>query len=161
MGNENRSGPKGDGESGANGGSSQGFEKEVGDPSERLTRFRDLLSLDNPVFSEIAKTMSEPNFAHVFARFPDLPQDQLGFFYYSSCLMCEAAEVFNHAKKSIVKGDPIDKDKIAAELVDVLWYTYAVANLHHIQLTDAAQAKCEELIKRIRSDYYKGRSQDA
>lgn len=144
-----------------NSSSTQGEKKETGNTNERIGKFAKITSKDNPVFAEIANTMIEPNFSHVWARFDQLPDTLLGFFYYTACLQCEASEVFNHAKKAIVKGESLDKTKVGDELVDVLWYTLAVANMLEIELSDAAKRKCEELLIRIRSDYYSGANQNA
>lgn len=125
---------------------------------EMKNKFEQILNKDNPFFAEIAKTMELDNFAHVPARFNQVDPEVLFLFYYSACMMAEAGEIFDHAKKAIVKGKPLNKEEIGEELTDVGWYVEACSNVLNIPLTEAAQKKCKELIDRIDGGYYKGNS---
>lgn len=125
------------------------------------TKFERLLNRENPFFDKIAGAMEDPDFHHIAARFPETDLKLLNFFYYSACMMGEAAEIFDHAKKAIVKGRPIDYDKLGGELFDVGWYLEALSNVLNIPLDPAAEKKCAELDKRYRKGYYTGKKPDA
>ena len=60
----------------------------------------------------------------------------------------EAGEVGEVVKKEIGHGHPEDRDKIAKELGDVLWYAALLATLYDLDLGEVANANIEKLRKR-------------
>ena len=57
----------------------------------------------------------------------------------------EAGEVADHIKKHIGHGHPLDKQAIAKELGDVLWYVAAMANVLDFPLEKIAQMNIDKL----------------
>lgn len=57
----------------------------------------------------------------------------------------EAGEVSEIIKKQVGHGHPGDKDKVAKELGDVLWYVAAIATEYGLSLGDIARLNIEKL----------------
>lgn len=60
----------------------------------------------------------------------------------------EAGEVADHVKKYIGHGHPLDKEKIAKELGDVLWYLAMMSDQLGLDLSDVAEMNIKKLKKR-------------
>ena len=60
----------------------------------------------------------------------------------------EAGEVANKVKK-ILRDNKFDRDDIAKELGDVLWYMSAVCSDLNINMSDVAQANIDKLNSRL------------
>lgn len=60
----------------------------------------------------------------------------------------EAGEVCDHVKKHIGHGHPLDTEKIAAELGDVLWYVADLATQLGLSLSMIAHHNLEKLRRR-------------
>lgn len=70
----------------------------------------------------------------------------------------EAGEVADLIKKHIRHGHPLDKDKVAKELGDVLWYVAVLAHRIGWSLDGVAQANVEKLRKRYPEGFSAERS---
>ena len=60
----------------------------------------------------------------------------------------EAGEVAEHVKKHLFHGTPLDRDAVAKELGDCLWYLAALAGAIGATLDDVASANVEKLRRR-------------
>jgi len=69
----------------------------------------------------------------------------------------EAGEVADHIKKHIGHGHPLDRQAVAKELGDVLWYVAAMADLLGTPLEQIAQMNLDKL----RARYPEGFSYEA
>lgn len=57
----------------------------------------------------------------------------------------EAGEVSELIKKQVGHGHPADRDKVAKELGDVLWYVAAIATEYGLSLGEVARLNIEKL----------------
>lgn len=60
----------------------------------------------------------------------------------------EAGEVAEHVKKHLFHGAPLDRDAVAKELGDVLWYVAALAGALDLSLGDVGARNVEKLRRR-------------
>ena len=60
----------------------------------------------------------------------------------------ESGELADHVKKYIGHGHPFDRDYVAKELGDILWYVANLADVLGIPLDDIGTANIEKLIAR-------------
>lgn len=67
----------------------------------------------------------------------------------------EAGEVCDYLKKVLFHGHEMDKDILAKELGDVLWYVATLANTVDISLEDIAIKNIEKLQKRYPQGFSK------
>lgn len=70
----------------------------------------------------------------------------------------EAGEVAELVKKAVFHGHHIDKDEVAKELGDVLWYLSQLARLAGLELNDIAQRNIEKLKRRYPEGFSTERS---
>lgn len=78
--------------------------------------------------------------------------------YLTIKLCSEAGEVADLVGKKL-RGDPDRQDikeKLIAELGDVLWYLARLADVHGVTLAQVAEANLEKLLKRQREGKLKG-----
>lgn len=57
----------------------------------------------------------------------------------------EAGEVLAHIRKHLYQGKPLDREKLAEELGDVLWCVAAVGSANQLQLSDLAARNLAKL----------------
>jgi len=57
----------------------------------------------------------------------------------------EAGEVADYLKKVLCHGHRLDKERLAKELGDVLWYVASVAEDHGLHLSEIARFNIEKL----------------
>jgi NTP pyrophosphatase (non-canonical NTP hydrolase) len=69
----------------------------------------------------------------------------------------EAGEAADIVKKTVFHGHPLDRDKLAKEVGDVLWYVAEMASALGMPLSEIAAANLEKLRRR----YPEGFSTDA
>lgn len=72
--------------------------------------------------------------------------------------LSEAGECQNKLKKYLYHGHPMDKDSIAEELGDIMWYVAAIATTLHLDLDEVARANIEKLKKRYPDGFSEERS---
>jgi NTP pyrophosphatase (non-canonical NTP hydrolase) len=60
----------------------------------------------------------------------------------------EAGEVIDHLKKHVGHDHELDREKVAKELGDVLWYVAAIATSLGLELDQVVAANVEKLRKR-------------
>lgn len=60
----------------------------------------------------------------------------------------EAGEVAEHVKKHLFHGAPLDRDAVAKELGDCLWYLAALAGAVGVSLGDVAATNIDKLRRR-------------
>ena len=70
----------------------------------------------------------------------------------------EAGEVAEHVKKHLFHGTPLDRDAVAKELGDCLWYLAALAGAIGATLDDVASANVEKLRRRYPEGFSEERS---
>ncbi len=91
------------------------------------------------------------------AREKDAPQE---FIHLVLGLVGEAGEIAEKVKKLVRDQDGdtarLDRDDIAAELGDVLWYAAVLANFLDISLNDIAQRNIDKLADRQRRELLGG-----
>jgi NTP pyrophosphatase (non-canonical NTP hydrolase) len=75
-------------------------------------------------------------------------------------LVGEAAEATEMVKKHIGHGHALDKEKLTAELGDVMWYVADLCTLLGIDMSDVATANIEKLKKRYPEGFSPERSQN-
>lgn len=73
---------------------------------------------------------------------------ELAILNYALGLAGEAGEVTELIKKDWFHGRTIDRDLLAAELGDVLWYVAALARRHGLDLDAIARGNIEKLMAR-------------
>lgn len=79
----------------------------------------------------------------------------------SGCgLTGEAGEVADYLKKVYGHGHQLDKDKLALELGDVLWYVADLASKHGLDLETIADKNIEKLKKRYPDGFSKEASKN-
>jgi len=83
----------------------------------------------------------------------DLARDALG-------VAGEAGEVADLIKKVIGHGHPLDKEKFAKELGDVLWYVAVLAHRLNYTLEEVAAQNVEKLRKRYPEGFSEERSKN-
>ncbi|MEM3781636.1 MAG: nucleoside triphosphate pyrophosphohydrolase family protein [Candidatus Micrarchaeaceae archaeon] len=71
-----------------------------------------------------------------------------GVYYAAIGLAGEVGELLNKIKKIARDNAPVDKDAIAGELGDILWYVSQVATEFGIGLNDVAKKNLEKLSDR-------------
>jgi NTP pyrophosphatase (non-canonical NTP hydrolase) len=71
-------------------------------------------------------------------------------------LVGEAGEIANKIKKTLRGDKPIDRDMLADEIGDVLWYLAALANDLDLSLDDIARRNVEKLSDRKARGVIKG-----
>ncbi|MEM3211771.1 MAG: nucleoside triphosphate pyrophosphohydrolase family protein [Candidatus Micrarchaeaceae archaeon] len=77
------------------------------------------------------------------------PKQLTGGVYYAAIgLAGEVGELLNKIKKIARDNAPIDKDAIAGELGDVLWYVSQMATELGIEMDDVAKHNLEKLSDR-------------
>ncbi|MEM3482785.1 MAG: nucleoside triphosphate pyrophosphohydrolase family protein, partial [Candidatus Micrarchaeaceae archaeon] len=77
------------------------------------------------------------------------PKQLTGGVYYAAIgLAGEVGELLNKIKKIARDNAPIDKDAIAGELGDVLWYVSQMATELGIEMDDVANHNLEKLSDR-------------
>jgi len=69
---------------------------------------------------------------------------------YALGLLGEVGEVSEPIKKFVQYRRPLDRDTLAKELGDVLWYVSALATLLGVSLADIAQGNLDKLEQRKR-----------
>jgi NTP pyrophosphatase (non-canonical NTP hydrolase) len=57
----------------------------------------------------------------------------------------EAGEVLAHVRKHLYQGRPLDREKLAEELGDVLWCVAAVATVSGLELSSVARRNQKKL----------------
>lgn len=77
----------------------------------------------------------------------DLTKDEL-LVNCALGLAGEAGEVIDHIKKHLYQGHDLDKDKIAEELGDLMWYIAVMAISIDYALGDIANNNIDKLLKR-------------
>ena len=70
----------------------------------------------------------------------------------------EAGEVAEHIKKGVFHQHGVDRDKLAKEIGDVLWYAAAICTKIGIDLGDVMQANIDKLKLRYPAGYSSGDS---
>lgn len=60
----------------------------------------------------------------------------------------EAGEVLAHVRKHLYQGRPLDREKLAEELGDLLWCVAATATASGLKLEDIAASNREKLARR-------------
>lgn len=60
----------------------------------------------------------------------------------------ETGELIDAYKKAVFHGHDIDKDYVAKELGDIMWYIAAIATAEDIKLDEVARMNIYKLIKR-------------
>ena|SRR5437870_5313160 len=68
-------------------------------------------------------------------------------------LIGEAGEVAEHIKKGICHQHGLDREKLAKELGDVLWYVAAIATLIDASLSDIMEQNIAKLRQRYPNGY--------
>jgi len=74
--------------------------------------------------------------------------------------LSEAGECQNKLKKYLYHGHKLDKDSIAEELGDILWYVAAIATTLQISLDSVARKNIEKLKKRYPDGFSEERSRE-
>lgn len=90
------------------------------------------------------------------ARFFALYPEEASVVYPALGLAGEAGEVAEKVKKTIRGDKPLDKDEVAKELGDVLWYIANLASDIGISLDTIAQKNIEKLQSRKERQVIKG-----
>lgn len=67
---------------------------------------------------------------------------------FSLGLAGESGEICDHVKKYLGHGHPLDRDKVVAELGDLLWYVAILAHVLGVNLADVAQGNLSKLRRR-------------
>ena len=70
----------------------------------------------------------------------------------------EAGEVAEHIKKGVFHQHGVDRDELAKEIGDVLWYAAAICTKIGIDLGDVMQANIDKLKLRYPAGYSSGDS---
>lgn len=70
----------------------------------------------------------------------------------------EAGEVVDYLKKVLGHGHPLDQDKVAKELGDVLWYVAEICSVLQLDMGEVAEANVKKLKKRYPDGFSKERS---
>lgn len=70
----------------------------------------------------------------------------------------EAGEVADYIKKGIYQGHLMNRNRIAEELGDVLWYVALIADAGGIDLDEVAQANIDKLWQRYPEGFDSDRS---
>jgi NTP pyrophosphatase (non-canonical NTP hydrolase) len=83
-----------------------------------------------------------------------LPNDQK-MSNFALGMAGEAGEVADLCKKVLFHGHSLDKDKLAKELGDCLWYAAALSNLIGFTLSDIAKLNVEKLKTRYPEGFSK------
>ena len=60
----------------------------------------------------------------------------------------EAGEVLAHVRKHLYQDRPLDREKLAEELGDLLWCVAATATASGLKLEDIAASNTEKLVRR-------------
>jgi NTP pyrophosphatase (non-canonical NTP hydrolase) len=69
-------------------------------------------------------------------------------------LASEAGEVLGLLEKWLYYGHPLDRDKVADELGDCLWYVAEMCNALHLNLSDVMEANIAKLKTRFPEKFY-------
>lgn len=72
----------------------------------------------------------------------------------------EAGEVAEHVKKHLFHATPLDRDAVAKELGDCLWYLAALASSLDIPLAEVADRNIEKLRRRYPDGFSAERSRN-
>ena len=72
----------------------------------------------------------------------------------------EAGEVAEHVKKHLFHATPLDRDAVAKELGDCLWYLAALATSLELSLADVAGRNIEKLRRRYPDGFSEERSRN-
>lgn len=72
----------------------------------------------------------------------------------------EAGEVVDYLKKVCFHGHPLDKDKLAEELGDLLWYIATIANTAGLYLDNIARENIKKLQERYPDGFSEERSRE-
>ncbi len=75
-------------------------------------------------------------------------------------LVGESGEVADQIKKVLYHGHPVDKDKLSAELGDVLWYVAALCTKLGLSMSDVMAGNVEKLRKRYPQGFSFSASRD-
>lgn len=79
--------------------------------------------------------------------------DQIMLVWNALGLAGEAGELANLVKKAVFHQHGIDRDKLADEIGDILWYIAALCTNLDISLSDVMQANIEKLKQRYPDGY--------
>lgn len=79
--------------------------------------------------------------------------DQILLVWNALGLAGEAGELANLVKKAVFHQHGIDRDKLADEIGDILWYIAALCTNLDISLSDVMQANIEKLKQRYPDGY--------
>lgn len=102
---------------------------------------------DMAAFKQRAASLSFSDYQQ-FAKQTDIsPNDQTKLYYLALGLTGEAGEVANKVKK-IIRDKALDREQIASELGDVLWYLATLARELDIPLEYIARANLDKLAER-------------
>lgn len=83
---------------------------------------------------------------------------EMHLLLWSLALCGEAGEFGNKIKKIFGHGHKLDKDELADELGDVLWYISAIATLLDVDLSTIAIRNIEKLLRRYPDGFSQERS---
>lgn len=64
----------------------------------------------------------------------------------------EAGEVLAHVRKHVYQGKPLDKERLAEELGDVLWCVAGVSTVLGLTTESVATLNIDKLMKRYEGD---------
>lgn len=79
---------------------------------------------------------------------------------YAMGLAGESGETVDYLKKVLFHGHMFDRDVLAKELGDSLWYINAIATLFGIDLEDIAKQNVAKLLKRYPDGFDPNRSKE-
>lgn len=83
------------------------------------------------------------------AALPVLNENQTQLLMVALGLAGETGELVDALKKMIFHGHSIDKDKVAEEASDLLWYLAALCTTLSLDLSDVMQANVDKLRRRF------------
>nr|WP_253256408.1 nucleoside triphosphate pyrophosphohydrolase family protein [Moorella sp. E306M] len=88
-----------------------------------------------------------------------IPKEQR-YVNFAMGLAGETGEVVDYLKKVCFHGHPLDKNKLAEELGDLLWYIATIANTADLYLDRIADRNIEKLKKRYPEGFSEERSRE-
>jgi NTP pyrophosphatase (non-canonical NTP hydrolase) len=88
-----------------------------------------------------------------------IPSEQR-YVNFAMGLAGETGEVVDYLKKVCFHGHPLDTDKLAEELGDLMWYVATIATTAGLRLDIIADRNIEKLKKRYPDGFSEERSQE-